>query len=185
MKKIGCLLIMVLCLAGCTETDKEIDAAMQLREQILSGESSFLSKVTTDYGDSMYVFSMECVMNHTGTLQFEMKTPDSLAGITGTISDDGGNITFDEKALYFPLLTDDLLVPASAPWILMKTLRGGYITAACSEENLLHLTINDSYADDALMVDIWLDEERLPVRGDILHEGKRILSIDIEGFRIV
>ena len=159
---------------------------MQLRENILSATScDFQADVTADYGDSLFSFSMACQTDASGMIRFEITGPKTIAGITGTISDAGGNITFDDQALYFPLLTDDLLVPASAPWIFMKTLRGGYLTAACTEEELLHLTVNDSYADDALTLDIWLDPQKMPVRADILHDGRRILSLEIENFRIL
>ena len=159
---------------------------MKLRETILSAQMcSFHADVTADYGDSLCSFSMKCQTDSSGTVHFEVTGPDTIAGIQGNISDAGGNITFEDQALYFPLLTDDLLVPASAPWILMKTLRSGYLTSVCTENELLRITANDSYADDALMLDIWLDESCLPMRGDILHDGSRILSLEIENFRIL
>ena len=64
----------------------------------------------------------------------------------------------------------------------MKALRGGNIRAAGVEEEYLHIVLDDSFAEDALQVDVWLDENHLPVRGDILHEGIRILSVDVENF---
>ena len=186
MKRVCWLLGVVIFLTGCTQENRELASAMQLRENILSAQGcSFQAAVTADYGDSLCSFSMDCQVDSGGMIQFEVTAPQSISGIKGTISDAGGNITFDDQALYFPLLTDDLLIPASAPWIFMKTLRGGYITAACTEEELLHLTINDSYADDALTLDIWLNEERKPIRCDILHDGIRILSLEVENFRIL
>lgn len=38
----------------------------------------------------------------------------------------------------------------------MKTLRSGYITSAGMDGGRLRLTIDDSYEDDALHLDIWL-----------------------------
>lgn len=186
MQRVCWLLGFVIFLTGCTQENRELASAMQLRENILSAQvCSFQANVTADYGDSLCSFSMDCQTDPAGTVRFEVTGPRSIAGIKGNISDTGGNITFDDQALYFPLLTDDLLVPASAPWIFMKTLRSGYITAVCMEDGLLHMTVNDSYADDALTLDIWLNEEHLPVRGDILHDGTRILSLEVENFRIL
>lgn len=184
MKRVFWFLVLAISLTGCTNVDRSMEEAMQLRERVLSGTCSFQTRITADYGDSLYTFSMVCSSDRTGGIQFEISEPDTISGITGTISDAGGNLTFDDEALFFPLLTEDLLVPASAPWILMKTLRGGYITAVSEEESFLHMTVHDSFSDDALMLDIWLNEDRMPVRGDILHEGKRILSLEIENFRI-
>jgi len=158
---------------------------MLLRNRLLSAQSCcFAAKVTADYGDKLYTFSMDCRGDAAGTLHFEITDPDTIAGISGSISDAGGNIKFEDQALYFPLLTDDLLVPASAPWIFLKTLRSGYITSACAEDGLVHITVDDSYAEDALMLDIWLDEKVQPIRADILHDGKRILSLEVDDFVI-
>ena len=124
---------------------------------------------------------MDCRADAAGEISFSITRPQSIAGISGSISDQGGSIRFEDQALYFPLLTDALLTPASAPWIFLKTLRSGYITSACMEESLLHVTVDDDYEEDALTVDIWLEGER-PVRADILHDGKRILSVQVENF---
>lgn len=186
MKRVCWLLLFAILLTGCTQENRELASAMQLRERILaSQECSFQADVTADYGDSLCTFSMDCRTDSTGTVQFAITSPQTIEGIRGTISDAGGNITFDDQAVYFPLLTDDLLVPASAPWIFMKTLRGGYMSAVSEEEDMLHLTVNDSYADDALTLDIWLNADQIPVRADILHQGIRILSLEIENFCIL
>ena len=156
---------------------------MGFREKLLSAQGcTFLAEVTADYGDSIHSFSVNCQGDSTGKLAFELTEPDTIAGIKGVISDTGGNIVFEDQSLYFPLLTDDLLTPASAPWIFLKTLRSGYITSACMEDGLLHMTIDDSYEEDALTLDIWLEGENKPVRADILHDGKRILSLNVEDF---
>lgn len=185
MKRVCWLLGLMLFLAGCSPENRELSSAMQLRDRLLTAEScSFQAEITADYGDSMHTFSMDCQGDAVGTLHFEITQPQTIAGIRGNISDAGGNITFEDQALYFPLLTDDLLVPASAPWIFLKTLRSGYITSVCSEEGLMHITVDDSYAEDALTLDIWLEEETKPNRADILHDGKRILSLEVENFVI-
>ena len=66
----------------------------------------------------------------------------------------------------------------------MKTLMGGYLTACNQEAELTHLMIRDSYEDDALDLEIWLDEEASPVQTEIGYEGRRILTMEIENFRI-
>lgn len=156
---------------------------MELREKILSAEScSFQGKVTADYGTEIYTFSMNCISDRQGNLRFEVTEPASIAGITGSISEEGGNITFDGEFLCFPLLTDDHLIPAAAPWILMRTLRSGYITAVCREDSQLRITADDSFSEKSLMLDIWVDSQQKPARCDILWEGRRILGIDLENF---
>ena len=83
----------------------------------------------------------------------------------------------------FSLLADEQVSPVSAPWLLMKTLRSGYLTSCNQEEEFLRLTVNDSYEEDALTLDIWLKEEA-PVRGEILFRGKRILTVEVSDFTL-
>lgn len=185
MKLVCCLLGLMVCLSGCSTENREIQEAMEVRDALLSAQGcSFQAAVTADYGDSVSGFSMDCQADAAGNLSFEITEPDSISGIRGRISDSGGSIDFEDQALYFPLLTDDLLTPASAPWIFLKTLRSGYLTSACTEEGLLHITVDDSFAEDALMLDIWL-MDGTPVRADILCDSKRILSVEVENFRIL
>ena len=67
----------------------------------------------------------------------------------------------------------------------MRTLRGGYLSSAVQEGELLRLAVDDSYEEDALRLDIWLDSGNAPVHADILYDGKRILSLSIENFTFV
>ena len=81
-------------------------------------------------------------------------------------------------------MTDDQLSPVSAPWIFLRTLRSGYLTSAGMDGEQLRLTINDSYEEDALQLDIWLDGDDVPVRAEILYDGRRILSLSVKKFKI-
>ena len=184
MKKLSVLLIVLLFLGGCSGKQEELERAMTLRAKLLASECSFDAKITADYGDKLYVFAMACQGDSRGNLTFTVTEPESIAGITGVISRDGGKLTFDDTALAFPLMADDQLTPVSAPWIFLKTLRGGYLTSANTEEELLHLTIDDSYEEDALQLDIWLDGQNLPVQSDILYDGRRILTVQVSNFTL-
>jgi hypothetical protein len=42
-----------------------------------------------------------------------------------------------------------------------------------------------SYQDDALHLDIWLDENDSPQRGEILWQGRGILSVSVTNFVFV
>ena len=184
MKKLSVLLIVLLFLGGCSGKQEELERAMTLRAKLLASECTFDAKITADYGDKLYVFAMTCQGDSRGNLTFTVTEPESIAGITGIISQDGGRLTFDDMALAFPLMADDQLTPVSAPWIFLKTLRGGYLTSANTEEELLHLTIDDSYEEDALQLDIWLDGQNLPVQSDILYDGRRILTVQVSNFTL-
>ena len=184
MKKLSVLLIVLLFLGGCSGKQEELERAMTLRAKLLASECSFDAKITADYGDKLYVFAMTCQGDSRGNLTFTVTEPESIAGIKGILSQDGGKLTFDDTALAFPMMADDQLTPVSAPWIFLKTLRGGYLTSANTEEELLHLTIDDSYEEDALQLDIWLDGQNHPVQADILYDGRRILTVQVSNFTL-
>lgn len=185
MKRIVAICILLLMLPGCSRSRERIDRCMELRARLLRSACSFTAEVTADYGDKVYTFTMACTGDTQGNLTFEVVQPESIAGITGTVTGEGGFLTFDDAALQFDLLAEDTVTPVSAPWIFLKTLRGGYLTAAGEDGALLRVTIDDSFEDDALQLDIWLDGENIPVRGEILYEGRRILSLTVSDFTIV
>ena len=185
MKQIAAVFLSLVLLTGCTGKRDELDRAMKLRANLLGCLGcSFDVTVTADYGDSYYTFVMNCQATGRGDLQFTVLQPESIAGITGEISSGEGKLTFDDVALHFPLLADDQVTPVSGPWILMKTLLGGYLTAANEEGDLLHLTINDSYEEDALQMEIWLDGNDMPVNAEILYDGRRIVTMVVENFSL-
>jgi len=177
--------ILLLFLTGCSEPE-EINAGVELRSRLLrSSECTFSLRVTADSGEQMQTFVLDCSADSKGTVSFTVVEPESISGITGKLSSDGGVLTFDRTALEFGLLAEEQLSPVSAPWILLNALRSGNITSACREEAGIRLSVSDGYEEDALILDIWLDKGNLPVRGDVLQEGRRILSLDVRNFVIM
>lgn len=183
MKWLAGILCLALVLTGCGSETGELDTGMELRSKVLAAETvSFDAQITADYGDKVHTFSMSCQGDSLGNLNFTVTEPESISGITGRIDQKGGALTFDDKALHFDLMADEALSPVSAPWILVKTLRSGYLTSACREEGKILLTIDDSYEDDALTLDIRLDGNNLPEWAEILHRGRKILSMKVANF---
>lgn len=170
--------------SGCSGKGEELDRAMKLRTSLLAADCSFDAEITADYGDEMYIFAVSCQGDTRGNLGFAITAPETIAGITGVVEEGQGKLTFSDAVLAIPLLADGQLSPVSAPWILLKTLQGGYLTSVGMEEELLRLTVNDSYAENALQLDIWLNENDQPVRADVLYDGRRILAMNISNFHI-
>ena len=186
MKRTCAWLLCLLLLAGCSAAPKEMDRAMVLRRKLLAAQScSFQAEITADYADKLHTFSMACQSDSQGNLTFTVTEPETIVGITGTVDGQGGKLTFEDTVLHFELLTDDQISPISAPWILVKTLRGGYLTSVCQEEDMLRLTVDDSYDEDPLQLDIWLDEGDVPIHAEILYRSRRILSLNIKNFEIL
>ena len=185
MKRLFSLLLLAVMLMGCASTDNALDRAMALRAQMLSKGASFDAKITADYGDRQHTFAMSCVADNQGNLTFTVTQPESISGITGKVSATGGKLTFDDHVLSFGLMADGLVSPVSGPWVLMKTLRSGYLTSCTKEGELLRVSIDDSYEEDALHLDVWLGEEDFPVNAEVFWQGRRLLSISVTNFKLL
>ena len=175
----------LLLLGGCKGPEGELDRAMALRAKLLASSVSFDAGIRADYGDKVHSFSVYCEGDSQGNLGFWVTAPETIADITGRIDGGEGKLTFRDTALAFPLLAEDQLSPVSSPWIFYQTLRSGYLTSAGMEGDLLRLTIDDSYEEDALTLDIWLNGQDIPIRAEILYDGRRILTLEIENFQIM
>ena len=186
MKRAAALLLVCVFLAGCSSGENALDAGMELRAKVLhADEITFRVDISADHGDTLDLFSMECRTNRECAVSFAVISPGTISGITGQIAGGAGSLTFDDVVLCFPLVARNRISPVSAPWILIKTLCSGYLRTAGVEDDQLRLTFDDSYEEDALQVDIWLDENRLPKRAEILCEGQLALSMCVKDFEIL
>ena len=178
MRRILTCFCAVLVLTGCASSSGgEMNRALALRGKLLKAESwGFQAEISADFGEKVYDFGMDCQADDKGNVAFTVTAPETISGITGEISAQGGKLTFDGTALDFGLLADGRLSPVSAPWVL----RGGSITGVGEQDGRLVLNVNDSYKDDALTLDVTLDENDLPARAEIFCQGKRILSMTLK-----
>lgn len=185
MKRIALLLATIWMLSGCTGEDELMEQALSLRSRVLGAQGcTFEAELTADYIDSVEEFSLHCSVDPEGVVSFRVKEPEVISGVTGQVSGEEGALTFEDQVLAFPLMAEERLSPVSAPWILMKALRSGFIRTLAEEDGLLHLTVDDSYSDDALTVDIWV-RDNVVVAGEISWQGRRAVSMVIEDFALV
>ena len=185
MKKCIVWLFFLPLLMGCSSTSKDLDAGMTLRSKILQSSQCMLTlDITADYNGRICRFTVDCTADSTGDLRFAIVAPDSISGISGNLAGEEGQICFNNMTLQFPLTAEDLPSPISAPWILLNSLRCGFLSSACVEEGETRLSIDSRFNGNPLKLDIWLNGENLPAHADILSDGCRILSMDVMKFEI-
>ena len=159
---------------------------MAFRAKLLAGMGcSFDAMITADYQDLLYTFKVSCRCDEQGQLSFTVVEPESISGITGNVDAEGGELTFDDQALAFELLADGQLSPVSSPWLLVKTMRGGYVSSCTMEEDRLRVAIDDSYEEDALRLDVWFGAGDRPEYAEILWDDRKILSLEVSNFEIL
>lgn len=180
--RLAAILCFLFILSGCGSSGNALDRANSLRSKILSSDGcSFLATVTADYGEKIYVFTMDCKTDKTGDLSFTVTEPETIAGITGKITGIGGSIIFDDQVLAFQTIADGQVTPVTAPWLFVKTLRSGYLKDATESGNGFEISIDDSYEEDALQLRI-RTEGGMPVFGEIFWQGRRVLTLTVENF---
>ena len=185
MKKCLCLGAVLLVLSGCALDQGEMYQALAFRQTLTEGAGiCFDAEITADYGDRVERFTLRCTSDREGDLDFTVLEPTEISGITGSVQGRKGALNFDETVLAFPLLAQERLSPVSGPWVLVKALREGYITSCAREGEYLRLSVNDSYDEDPLSLEIWLREGTVAA-AEIGWRGLRQMTLEIDNFSIL
>ena len=185
MKRTLAVLLAILFLTGCSLKQSEMDSALDLRNQLLTDGYTCDVTVTAEYLEKKYTFAMHCSVKQDGKLLFKVISPDTIAGITGNVSAEGGQFTFDDKALLFETVADGRITPVTSPWLVFKGLRSGYIRGCEKYRNGMLVQLNDSYEENAYQIDVLTDAHNIPISAEIYWQGRRILLLQIENFKFL
>lgn len=183
MKRLVSIFVLMVLLTGCGSAKQGLDGALTFRKQLLAAENcQFDAVVTADYSDRVYTFGLTCQTDADGKVTFTVTSPETIQGITGYLDGNGGALTFDDQILAFPKMADGQITPVSAPWILMKTLRGGFLSACEDIKDGYRLTINDSYEENAMQLIIETNRDYYPTGAEVYWKGQRILTVQVSNF---
>ena len=183
--RLAAILSVIILLSGCSKGSDALGRAVALRNKLLSSNGcNFQANVTADYGEKIYVFSLECETDKNGDLSFQVSAPATISGISGKITGAGGSIHFDDVVLAFPTIADGQVTPVTAPWLFVKTLRSGYLKDCSLNSDGFSVSIDDSYSDEAFQLNIHTKGDT-PASAEIFWKSRRILTISIENFLIL
>lgn len=186
MKRFVVVFISICLLFGCGNENREDHQAIEIRKTLQTAKGcSFDSRITADYGDSVCVFDLNCIFDNAGNLTFTALQPDTISGITGTVSNEGGHLTFDDNLLLFDLLLDEQLTPVCAPWLLYKTLIGGVIKGVDNDVDGNCVIYADVFSGETFDLYAWFQADGKPESCEIVWLGRRILTIEISNFTIL
>ena len=181
MKRILAAFAALLLLCGCGKGNSEMDQALAFRTRLLSaGGCTFSCDVTADVGDAVYEFSMDCKYAD-GEGSFTVTAPESIAGISATVDNDGATLHFDDIELTLGEMAEGRIAPLGVPWLLGSAWQSDYISAAGKENGLCRVTILKGYDDDEITVETYLSDG-VPVRAEASVGGKRVLTMEISDF---
>jgi hypothetical protein len=187
MKRFWSMILLVALLqSGCRVRAEGTDRMMAVREDILAANGcGFMAHITADLGEMTYSFSLDCTVDKNGDLHFTVIKPQSIQGITGSIDGQGGKLSFDDKVLAFPLVAQEQISPVSAPYLVYKSLEGGYIRA-CGEDNRgYRVSLDDSFGGENIRTELWLDSSDRLFYGEIIWQGNRVLTVEFANFKLM
>ena len=158
---------------------------MQLRENLITSQTcSFDTVITATYGDVIYQFQMSCTTDK-DTLNFNIASPENIAGICGSISDSVAELKFQDTALAFPMMAEGRISPVSAPWLFYKTLMSGYLRSCGKTDDGIQISIDDSYESEPLHLEIYTDENCTPLLAEIYWQQQKMITLQIQNFTIM
>ena len=183
MKIVTVVVLVAVILVGCAKGDGDLNPAMELRQRLANGDGcTFRAEVCADYGDRVYTFVMDCKADTAGDVHFKLVSPDTISGISGTVTQSGGKLEFDDQVLLFEPLTQGELTPVIAPWLLYKVITGGYIRSVSEEADQFIYTVDDTYQSEQFMALLTLQRDQTPRSCEVFWNNRRILTVKVTDF---
>ena len=183
-KKLLCCVMMVMVLSGCQGQREPTQKAIDFRTALLgAGGCSFTAVIDADFGDRVYTFSVACTFQTDGSAELEVLQPQEIAGIKAHMDGQSTQLEFQDMILDFGVMADGKVSPMEACPLLGRCWADAYISCAGADGELERVTYLHGYEDEELTVETWLDAAGLPVYAEIIHEGKRCLTLQISNFQ--
>ena len=176
-------MLLLISLCACRKQDSAMQKALDFRSALLAaGGCSFAAEVTADYGGTVEKFSGTCRCRTDGSADMTLTAPESIAGVTASVSKDGAKLSFGDTSVAFGTLANGNLAPMAAPYILGACFAGEYIESAGTEDGYCHVVYRKGYDDTELRVDVWLSDEPAPVQCEISYRGQKALTASLSEF---
>ena len=176
MKRLGALLL-VLCLllAGCGKNVaagryEAFSEALRARNDL-----SFTAEVRAEYPERSARFTLAYADEDPGC-SLTVTEPEAIRGVTVHLNGAESALGYDSVILDTGPLDRCGLSPVTAVEKLAGALREGHLESAWEEDGC---TVWELIADDGLTVRVFLNENLIPVRAELISEGRVTVFCDI------
>ena len=188
-KRLLCVLMMTLLLAGCGQTggNEAEELALTIRGEYLALDAcSAQTTVTADYGQRVYEYELAVSVDGEETV-LTLSAPETVAGLTARLAGPDSFLEFDGLSVETGPLDGDGLTPVSAVPALLEAARSGYITACALEEDgaLLRVDCGDPAGSPGTGTEyaLWFDAATHALtRGEISANGFRVILCEFSDF---
>ena len=182
MKKL-CLLstvvLVLLLLSGCGRERAMLSEYEDFSRRLAASDSlSFSAKLRAEYEHKTARFTLS-FRESDGIGTVEVTAPALIAGIRATVARNGTKLEFGDISLDTGALDDRGLSPMSALPLLVKTLRDVSPESCWREDGK---TVVQLIADDERLCTVWFGSEGLPIRAEIISDGRVTIYMDIGEF---
>ena len=178
------LLCICVLFTACGTESQTLAPAIEFRAALVqAGGCTFRAEVRADFGETVAFFCMDCDAEADGILRLTLTAPETLAGITATVTDAGGKVTYDGMALDFGLMAGGNVIPAAAPALAVDCWIREYIASAGQEEERYRVTYEKDFDEKKLVVDTWY-ENGVPICAEVCYNDQRILKLLISDFTL-
>ena len=175
------VICVLLVLCGCGAASP-METAEEIKTE-LGGYSALTltANITASYENCVYDFKIKCA-KEAGELEIEILKPESLAGITARLEEDGFTLSYDGVEMSTGKLTEEGLSPAGALPVLIEQWTEGYASGAVYEtrgdREALAL---DTNITDTVKQRTWFDREtHLPIYSEISENGVVVVTCEFE-----
>ena len=146
----------------------------------LSGRNdlTFVGKLRCEYDDRTVNFTLQYKQRDNGC-EVSVLQPEGIEGLSVELDEKGSVLHYDELFIDTGKLDHFGLSPLSALPLIVNTLKSPYLDSVRSENNL---TVYSLIPADDIQVDVGFDENTLPVRAELISDGKVRVFCDIESW---
>ncbi|MBR6120056.1 MAG: hypothetical protein IKQ04_07045 [Oscillospiraceae bacterium] len=168
----------LLCACGGKEQNP-LRAPMDFRAELLArGGCAFELAARSEAGDRLWELELACELDAEGNGSVTVLAPESIAGIRAVLEGGKGSLRYGELSLGLGKLPGTELAPAAAPGALVRAWARDWIASAGPEEEGLLVC----YGDGPLTVRTCFDAGGVPLRAELLVEGRTRFSAEIRKF---
>ena len=184
MKKLCLLLALtlsLLSLTGCGRERAILSEYEDFSKRLSNAETlSFTAQVRAEYEHKTARFTLE-YSESGGAGAVTVTAPALIAGIRAQVERNGTKLEYGDVSLDTGDLNDQGLSPMSSLPLLIKALRSVSPESCWQEDgkNVVQLLV-----DDDLICTVWFGSAGLPLRAEILSDGRVTVYMDIENFKL-
>ena len=188
-KRLLCVLMMALLLAGCGQTggNEAEELALSIRGEYLAMDNCTVqAAITADYGQRVYEYEMAVAVGEEETV-LTLSAPETVAGLTARLTGEENLLEFDGVSVETGPLDENGLTPVSAVPALLEAARSGYITACALEEDgtLLRMDCGNPAGSPGSGTEtaLWFDAStHALIRGEVSVDGFRVILCEFSQF---